>query len=296
MTRLCLNMIVKDEAPVVARCLESARPVIDSWAIVDTGSSDRTPELVAELLAGVPGELLRRPWRDFASNRNEALELARGHGEYVLMLDADDRLEAGARRPALTADGYALELVLPPVRYSRTQIIKAALPWQWRGVRHEFLACDGAVVEPFAGMRIRCGLDGARRRSPETYRADAAAIARELATEPEPFMRARYQFYLAQSLRDAGELEEALVAYLARAELGYWAQEVFVALIQAARLQATLNKPFGDVLATYARAANACPARCAEAMHGASRYCRSLELFRRGLELARRALPLERAP
>ena len=41
-------------------------------------------------LADVPGTLVNRPWVDFAANRSEALELARPHGHYALIIDADD--------------------------------------------------------------------------------------------------------------------------------------------------------------------------------------------------------------
>jgi glycosyltransferase involved in cell wall biosynthesis len=94
--RLCLNMIVRDEAPVIERCIRSVLPHIQCWAIVDTGSSDGTQAIVRGLLGGLPGELIERPWVDFATNRNQALELARGYGDYALIMDADDALE-GAR-------------------------------------------------------------------------------------------------------------------------------------------------------------------------------------------------------
>ena len=57
---LCLCMIVRDEAGTIERCLESCRPAIDYWVICDTGSTDRTPELIRGALAGIPGELHRR--------------------------------------------------------------------------------------------------------------------------------------------------------------------------------------------------------------------------------------------
>lgn len=62
MQRVCLSMIVKDEAPVIERCLASVRPLLDSWCVVDTGSSDDTPQKVARALAGLPGTLHHRPW------------------------------------------------------------------------------------------------------------------------------------------------------------------------------------------------------------------------------------------
>ena len=43
---LCLSMIVRNEAPVIRRCLASVLPIIDYWAIVDTGSTDGTQGLI----------------------------------------------------------------------------------------------------------------------------------------------------------------------------------------------------------------------------------------------------------
>src|SRR5215472_16270363 len=109
---LCLNMIVRDEAPVIARCLASVRPIIDYWVIVDTGSTDGTQDAIRTLMADLPGELHERPWRDFAHNRTEALELAQSRGEYVLFIDADDLLEfePNFEMPALQADSYLFRI------------------------------------------------------------------------------------------------------------------------------------------------------------------------------------------
>ncbi len=288
---VCLNMIVKNEAPVIARCLESVRPIIDYWVIVDTGSTDGTQDAIRAIMADVPGELHERPWRDFAHNRTEALDLARPHGDYVLIIDADDVLEFDPqfKMPVLDADSYQLRIVHSSMTHARMQIVRAALPWVWRGVVHEFLTCEGAsgcgLVE---GMRMRINHDGARRRDPETYRRDAEILATALETETDPFMRSRYQFYLAQSYRDCGEKGKALQAYLERAELGFWIEEVFISLYSAAKLQAALERPFDEVVATYLRAAKAVPGRL-EALHGACRYCRLAGRNKEGYELAKDA-------
>ena len=59
--RLCLNMIVKDEAANIERCLESLAPAVAAWVICDTGSSDDTPERIERFFAAraIPGELHR---------------------------------------------------------------------------------------------------------------------------------------------------------------------------------------------------------------------------------------------
>src|SRR5580693_975887 len=90
---VCLNMIVKDEAQVIEKCLSSVKPLIDYWVIVDTGSSDNTKMVIQKTMDGIPGELHARPWVNFAHNRNEALELAKDKGDYVLLIDADEVLQ-----------------------------------------------------------------------------------------------------------------------------------------------------------------------------------------------------------
>ena len=114
-------MIVKNEAPVILRCINSLRSIIDHWVIVDTGSTDGTQEIVRASLAAIPGCLIERPWIDFAYNRTEALDLARSHGDYTLVIDADDELiiPAGFIMPNLDAPGYTFEIHDTTTRYSR---------------------------------------------------------------------------------------------------------------------------------------------------------------------------------
>lgn len=80
MTRplLTLCMIVKDEAHGIAKTLASAKPWIDRWCILDTGSTDGTPEIVRRELAGVTGNLAFDGFTDFATTRNQLLGLASG--------------------------------------------------------------------------------------------------------------------------------------------------------------------------------------------------------------------------
>jgi tetratricopeptide (TPR) repeat protein len=110
-----------------------------------------------------------------------------------------------------------------------------------------------------------------------------------LAQETDAFLRSRYMFYLGQSFRDCGEPAKAADAYLQRAEMGFWAQEVFVALYQAGQLREALGAPFEEVLAIYNRASAAAPDR-AEALHAAAKLCRHAERFVQGYEIAKPGL------
>jgi tetratricopeptide (TPR) repeat protein len=234
MARICLNMIVKNEAPVIERCLASVRPWIDHWVIVDTGSTDGTQERIRALMNGVPGQLHERPWRDFGFNRNQALELARGQADHLLFIDADETLVVpdGFAWPALTADGYQLQCRMDGWNYFRNAIVATRLPWRWQGVLHEFLTSDAPHAwANLPGPEIQVSHDGARARSPDTYLRDIEVLERALAQEPG---NTRYCFYLAQSHRDAGQLEESRRRYVERAAMGGWEEERWFSLFQVA--------------------------------------------------------------
>lgn len=85
-------MIVRDERQNVADCLRGVEGLFDETIVVDTGSADGTPDVARQLGARV----FEFAWRDdFSAARNEAVEHATG--DWVLWLDADDRLNAANR-------------------------------------------------------------------------------------------------------------------------------------------------------------------------------------------------------
>lgn len=178
-SQVCLNMIVRDEAPVIERCLQSVAALIGHWMVVDTGSGDGTQRIVQNFFdqRKIPGTLIERPWVDFATNRTEALDYARPHGSYVLIIDADDTIETELdfSWPELTEDAYALKILDLTISYERTQLVRSSLPWSYRGVLHEFLTCDGARPSSrMDGIVMHRNHDGARRLNPNTYKNDAA--------------------------------------------------------------------------------------------------------------------------
>lgn len=258
---ICLSMIVKNEAPVIGRCLASVLPIIDYWVIVDTGSSDATREIVTECLQGVPGQLMERPWVDFAHNRNEALEYCRGHAAYIFILDADEilSLPQGFQMPTLTADAYHVEVCYDPYIYFRKQLVRGSLSCRYHGVLHEYLDSDQPHTEAvFPGLRILVQHDGARARDPKTYARDALVLEKALLEEPD---NSRYAFYLAQSYRDAGDDELALRNYRRRAEMGGWDEEVWYSLYQIAQLKERSAKSWAEVREDYLTAFNFRPGR-----------------------------------
>jgi glycosyltransferase involved in cell wall biosynthesis len=258
---IALCMIVKNEAPVIARCLASVRPFIATWVIVDTGSTDGTQEAVRNALQGLSGELYERPWVNFAVNRSQALQFAYRKADYVLIIDADETLspEPGFVLPLLDRHAYYLPIESGEISYVQLRLLDNSLPWEYKGVLHEYPYSPEASTEgTLGGFKIIRYPDGARARDPLTYKRDALVLEAALLAEPENL---RYIFYLAQSYRDAGDLENALRYYRRRAESGGWQEEVFYSLYQIAELRARRGDPYPAVLTAYLEAYSASPER-----------------------------------
>ncbi len=64
---ISLCMIVRDEEDTIGRCLDAVEKIVDEIIIVDTGSIDRTKEIVAQYTSNI----YDFPWiNDFAAARN----------------------------------------------------------------------------------------------------------------------------------------------------------------------------------------------------------------------------------
>lgn len=140
MIKLALVMIVRDEARCIARCLRSAQPFVDQVIVVDTGSTDDTARIAAELGAQVH----HVAWTDdFAAARNAALDLS--PAQWNLVLDADEWLGAAAAKGALDAAlaGAAPFIGLLPIvsEFDLQGSVETATSWiprlLPRGVRYQ---------------------------------------------------------------------------------------------------------------------------------------------------------------
>jgi glycosyltransferase involved in cell wall biosynthesis len=170
-------MIVKNEAHVLERSLDSVKPLIATWVIVDTGSTDGTQDLIRSCMGGIPGELHERPWQDFGHNRTEAIELARGKADFLLVMDADDVLgvPAGFVLPPLEKDSYKIRIEDAGTEYWRTHLFRADLDFRYTGVLHEVLTSAEPRTEArLDGLVYRRTYAGARSADPKKYEKDAA--------------------------------------------------------------------------------------------------------------------------
>ena len=293
--RIGLNMIVKNESHVLEGLFRSVAPLIDTWTIVDTGSADGTPELIERLMAelGKPGHLHRRPWRDFGSNRSEALALARGTAAYHWVIDADDLIVGELRFPELTLPCYYLRYG-KGFTYLRQQLFRDDLPWRYVGVLHEYPSCDQDVeIGVLEGnYYIESRRLGARNRDPNKYLNDVRVLEEGLRQEPQ---NSRYWFYLGQSYFDAGLFEKALEAYRHRVSLKGWGEEVFFAQLKAGLCLERLNAPTSEIISALLEAWRGRPVR-AEALYQLSRILRLRGEHELAAMFARQGLAVPQPP
>lgn len=287
--RIVLNMIVKDEIRVIERCLDSVAPYIDSWVIVDTGSTDGTQEKILDLMKnkyGIEGELHERPWKDYGTNRSEAIELAQGKGDYLLVIDADDVLSVKGESPFanLEKDAYKVRINLNEISYYRTQIFKCEPGWKYKGVLHEYLAHpEGATEDHLETVEMVASVSGDTReiKGKDKYYSDALIFEKAILTmkkEDDPDLFSRYFFYLAQSYRDAGMMDRAIQAYTKRVELGGWEEEVYISLYMIAKMKHVQGYPEHEVIDAYMKAWEFRPIRI-ESVYNLIRFLISKERF-----------------
>lgn len=277
---VCLNMIIKDEIDVICRCLQSVKPLIDHWIIVDTGSTDGTQKAVQEFMKDIPGELYERPWKNFEHNRNEALELARGKSDYILFIDADEvfEREPNFKLPTLDKDCYYIPTLFGGMKYDRVGLIKSTVAYTWKGVLHEVLYAPPGHHQSegrLAGIANVPRTDGARSKDPKKYEKDALVLETALKDDPN---NSRNVFYLAQSYKDAGNYPKSIENYKKRVAMGGWDQEIFWSLLQIAALEELQKVSAEQIVQNYFQAFQYHSTR-AEPLYYLSKYYRSQDNF-----------------
>ena len=266
-------MIVKNEAHIVTEVLDVVAPHISSWVIVDTGSDDGTQDLIRVHMAslGIPGELYERPWRNFGHNRTEALALAQGRADYILIMDADDTFVGIPDFTRLDADVYLMRYFGHGDFFWVPQLFRDGVPVRWIGVTHEYAVWDNSCVAARLDGDYNIGDRhlSSRNVSGEKYIRDCDLLLAELERNPED---TRSAFYLAQSYFCLGDWVNARKWYARRVEMGGWAEEVGYSMYKLALSMEKFGEPWPDVQDAYLRAWEFRPVR-AEPLHAiACRY------------------------
>jgi glycosyltransferase involved in cell wall biosynthesis len=255
---ICLNMIVKNESRVIKRCLESVKKIIDYWVIVDTGSTDGTQHIIKEFMKDIPGELHERPWVNFGHNRNEALDLALDKADYILFIDADDRLVFSEDfvLPELEADGYWMIQKEASGSFFKEHnlfcLMKKEADIRWKGVLHEYLSTETPKdVRQLHGVFNEYINDGARSEDPEKINKEIAILKEAIKEEP---LNIRYQIYLGRAYWFLKDYASALDHFEQAAAMKGPKEDIFYSLRYIALCQKRMNCPYETVINSFCQA------------------------------------------
>lgn len=158
---ITLSMIVKNEEKYLRGCLESVAGIVDEIIIVDTGSTDSTTAIAKEFGA----KIYFHEWEgDFAQARNFALSYSQG--EWILYLDADERIHTEAQlhlRPLLLSlpeeIGALLCTIHSPHRQGDepSEMHSGSYPRIFRNYGYPTIAFQGRVHEQISPSIIALG-------------------------------------------------------------------------------------------------------------------------------------------
>lgn len=289
--KVCLNMIVRNEAAIIERSLASAVGAIDSYVICDTGSDDDTVSRIRRFMEerGIDGLIHETAFRDFGSARNEALDVCRQSRfefDYLLLADADMELQiADTRfRGSLSAPAYAVRQH-NQISYYNTRLVRRDANARYVGMTHEYLHVDGPVrrLEALSFIDHACGSSRA-----DKFERDVRLLMLELAHDPG---NVRAMFYLAQTYRGQGLHREAIEWYRRRIAAGGWEEELWYARYAMALSFKYLGN--GHSFLNSAREAFAYRPTRAEPLHAMARFYRDEGRFDEAMTLAElgQALP-----
>ena len=150
---LSVCLIVKNEQPVIARCLSCVKKFADEIIVVDTGSTDATAEVAKKFT----DKIYSYEWEDdFASARNFAL--GKASCEYVMWLDADDvvsdenadkiknLVENQSFDMAFLQYAVAFDGEVPTDVYYSERIFKRCKNYRFEGAVHEAVSPQGKII------------------------------------------------------------------------------------------------------------------------------------------------------
>uniref|UniRef100_A0A6C0B0L8 Uncharacterized protein n=1 Tax=viral metagenome TaxID=1070528 RepID=A0A6C0B0L8_9ZZZZ len=253
--KICFALVCKDEEKCILTALESVYKFISYWVICDTGSTDKTCELIENFFKEkeIPGELFHESWVNFGYNKTLLFDRCYKKADYILHFDADDYF-VGDLKFVGGKTQYYINVKKNDVNYPCFLLFDCNYKWKFCGVAHTTIKCLDND-NPTLGYLITDDFymysspdTGARSFDPEKYKKDAEKLKTQffdtLIFDPDN-LNTRSIFYTAQSYRDHGDLEQAAKWYNLYLKIkDTWIEEQYMCYFNLGNIYKSLKYDF----------------------------------------------------
>ena len=284
MAKLVLTQIMKNEAHVITRMLDSIKSIVDIVCLVDTGSTDNTIEVVKNwgTQNNVETHVFERPFDNFENSRNYSIQVARevtkdrGNDFWGFWLDADETIEIlpNFNKAGINKDLYMFNTYINVMKYTRNECYKLDKPFRFYGPVHEFIVCDDKNITSglMEGINVRVQMDGGSWKGniPEKYKSHAFVLEKYIdQNRQDP----RWIFYTAQSYHDSAcvpdnreeneeRLRRSLKYYKERiSRTDGYPEEIFYSQFRVGTIMRALEEPWHLTLNEFLKAYSIDPLR-----------------------------------
>lgn len=230
---ICLTFICRDNEKTIKRMIESCLPFVDCVVACDTGSVDRTKEIIMETcrMHGISYEIFSNEWVNFGHNRSLMMQHARGVCDYIFVMDTDETLEI---RDDFQKDSLDADIIMIPTSdgvttYYRDRIFKDTFDWKYIGAAHEFPSGEGAsskYTETALNLRLY------PKENNNHIQRNYDLLLKDHEKNPHD---TRTLFYLGESAFDLGKNEEALKYHKQRSDIPFYPEESWYSLYKIGR-------------------------------------------------------------
>ena len=268
--RLCAGIIAKNEERDLPKCLKSLEGVVEGLVFIDTGSTDKTVQIVEEWAERQPAPKYRYQflehikgyfpchievytdaskqdergeWKlwSFSQARNVYVEEIERMGfDYVLWMDADDILLSKKLKNLVMWDQYdvhGIQIKSGGLKWPHHRLWKTGKGIRYSGRCHEYPGWGNlpAIVHP----NIEIYHDQTAGEGENSNDRNLRILKKEFEEAPTP----RVAFYLANTYKDRGSYAEAIPIYEARIAYGKgYEDEYWFAVLYKARCERYAGK------------------------------------------------------
>jgi len=223
-------MMVKNEAPRLPQLFASLGTMVDACVVSDTGSTDDTIACICSWAdrLGIPCQVENHAWKNFAHNRNLALQAAykaRRDGfhdcSWLMVIDPDEVLQAedlAWKAGLIRGESYSLHVRAGGTSVCRPFLLDiTATEWRWQGLIHNWVESlpPGTPFSFLEGVALQSSVFvGAKSHaycSPvEKAEEDRRLLLEELSGSPLSMRNAHRWFQLAYVCQLAGRHREGM--------------------------------------------------------------------------------------